>query len=1007
MRRRYTPLLGVVVLLVILVSAGAGAGAGVLLAGDQTVEARNDSDAAGRAEAFRTTAVASGTAQTITVYVDSSSAATKLTAGLYSNTSGRPGALLAQGTISSPARGAWNDVPIAGTAVTSGVTYWIAVLGPAGTGTLQFRDACCAGASETSSQTTLASLPATWTTGTRYTDGPLSAYVSGATSATPALQVAPTAISFGGTAGGVDPGAAQVSVSNSGTGTLSFSAVSDSPWLAVSPPSGAAPASLSISVALAGLVPATYVGHVTVTAPGAAGSPATITVTLVVAPQAQPSALDWPQVDRDPGRTGDAVGETTISPANASTLARSWAQAVDGKVTAQPLFLKSVTVGGAQRDVVIAATSANSVYALDAATGAVVWRRNFGARASNCAIPGGFGVTAAPAVDKANGRIYAVADNGTLYTLALADGTDAASPLPLVIGPTTNKVWGGLNLHGGDLYVATASDGCDTPPWRGRVYHVGVSGSNPQLLGTWDVVPGIAAPAGGGGIWGYGGVSVDLVDGHVYAATAADSTELYTLWANRLVALDGGLAVVGSYGPPEPTTFPCSGAPCDLDFGATPVVFQPAGCPTMTAAGNKNGNLYVFRTAGLAASAAPDQVLQLNGANDWLGSGGVGGVPAYWGAGRMLFVVDAGSGFGGVAGGVIGLTVQTDCTLRVAWSAPLGGNTLPNSTPTVANGVVFAGAGSGGAVHGYDARTGAELWTSGAIGSGSTFAAPIVADGRLFVGSWDGSAAGDAGTIRAYAPGQLDTTPPTVSITAPAGGATVSGTVTVGATAADNVGVAGVQFKLDGANLGTEDTSAPYSVSWDTTTAAAGTHALTAVAHDAAGNTRTSAAVSVNVDNTAPPPPPRVLLGDQAIEAASDSNTGGRAEAFRATATSTGAVSRLSVYVGSGSTATTVVVGLYADAAGKPGALLTQAAVTTAARGAWVDVPVPSAAVTNGSTYWIALLSPLGGGTLQFRDKPGGASETSASSSLTALPATWATGVRYTDGPVSAYGSGS
>src|SRR5207245_11161083 len=57
-----------------------------------------------------------------------------------------------------------------------------------------------------------------------------------------------------------------------------------------------------------------------------------------------------------------------------------------------------------------------------------------------------------------------------------------------------------------------------------------------------------------------------------------------------------------------------------------------------------------------------------------------------------------------------------------------------------------------------------------------------------------------------------DTTPPTVSISAPLGGATVSNTVTVSAAAADNVGVVGVQFKLDGANLGAEDLVAPYSV---------------------------------------------------------------------------------------------------------------------------------------------------------------------------------------------------
>ena len=62
-----------------------------------------------------------------------------------------------------------------------------------------------------------------------------------------------------------------------------------------------------------------------------------------------------------------------------------------------------------------------------------------------------------------------------------------------------------------------------------------------------------------------------------------------------------------------------------------------------------------------------------------------------------------------------------------------------------------------------------------------------------------------------------DTTAPTVAITAPTG--TLSGIVTVSANASDNVGVAGVQFYLDGALLGTEDTTAPYSVSWNTTTA--------------------------------------------------------------------------------------------------------------------------------------------------------------------------------------------
>ncbi len=108
-----------------------------------------------------------------------------------------------------------------------------------------------------------------------------------------------------------------------------------------------------------------------------------------------------------------------------------------------------------------------------------------------------------------------------------------------------------------------------------------------------------------------------------------------------------------------------------------------------------------------------------------------------------------------------------------------------------------------------------------------------------------------------------DTTPPTVSITSPASGAAVRGTITVSANASDNVGVAGVQFKLDGANLGAEDTASPYSVSWNTTTASEGSHTLTAVARDAAGNTTTSSAVTVTVDNT----PPTVTINQAAGQA--------------------------------------------------------------------------------------------------------------------------------------------
>jgi hypothetical protein len=98
-----------------------------------------------------------------------------------------------------------------------------------------------------------------------------------------------------------------------------------------------------------------------------------------------------------------------------------------------------------------------------------------------------------------------------------------------------------------------------------------------------------------------------------------------------------------------------------------------------------------------------------------------------------------------------------------------------------------------------------------------------------------------------------DTTPPTVTMTAPAAGATVTSTTTVSANATDNVGVAGVQFQLDGINLGAEIVIPPYTLSWNTTLVTDGPHALRALARDPAGNTSTSAAVDVTVSNTADP----------------------------------------------------------------------------------------------------------------------------------------------------------
>ena len=126
-----------------------------------------------------------------------------------------------------------------------------------------------------------------------------------------------------------------------------------------------------------------------------------------------------------------------------------------------------------------------------------------------------------------------------------------------------------------------------------------------------------------------------------------------------------------------------------------------------------------------------------------------------------------------------------------------------------------------------------------------------------------------------------DQTAPTISLTAPAAGTTVAGTaVTVSASASDSVGVVGVQFQVDGTNVGSEDTSAPYAVVWDSTRIADGQHSLKAIGRDAAGNTASSADTIINVTNT-PASPTLVRWGRIRPSAGTTTPVGLTMQAYR------------------------------------------------------------------------------------------------------------------------------
>jgi hypothetical protein len=152
--------------------------AATMLVGVSSTTANPDGNSPGQAQAYPYTAAASGTMSTLNVYVDSPNQATSIVLGVYSDQSG-PLTLLGTCTITNARSGAWNSCS-ASASLVQGHAYWLAVLGPVGTGTVAYRDSAGSNPSKGSAQTNLTALPATWTSSSAiWGNGPASVYAAG------------------------------------------------------------------------------------------------------------------------------------------------------------------------------------------------------------------------------------------------------------------------------------------------------------------------------------------------------------------------------------------------------------------------------------------------------------------------------------------------------------------------------------------------------------------------------------------------------------------------------------------------------------------------------------------------------------------------------------------------------------------------------------------------------------------------------------------------------------
>lgn len=449
-------------------------------------------------------------------------------------------------------------------------------------------------------------------------------------------------------------------------------------------------------------------------------------ILVLPAARAKGDRVSWSTYGFNVQRTGYNRREEAISTTNVSHLHLLWTKDLGGPMVAQPVEAAGVRVGGGAMNLVYEGTENGDLYALRSKDGGVVWHKYLGSVTNSCLdIPDRvYGIGDSGAISfsgPGSGVIYIVGGDGAVHALDLATGAERTGWPLQVFNPSQETIYSGLNLFQGKLYVATASH-CDSAPYYAGAVEIDVA--RHSIIHRFYPAGPPSGGISGGGIWGPGGVSIDPASRDIFAATgnAVAKQDNYR-YSDAVVRLTLSLRVRSWVKPKLSGT--------DVDFGATPILFKPAGCPSqLTAAENKNGALYVYPTSDLRSGRS--QRLQMAGKYEFFS-----GIPAWDPRTNLLYVGNpADSPTGPFRHGMVALKAGPGCKLSLAWQRGEGINDESVSPPTVANGVVYYGDGPGNKELAFDAATGKQLWSSGTTIGEALFAAPTVINGKVFAAGW-------------------------------------------------------------------------------------------------------------------------------------------------------------------------------------------------------------------------------------------------------------------------------
>lgn len=714
--------------------------AGAVL-GDSTVEPSTDEDPAGMAEAFKLTAASSSSVNTLNVFVDASSTASTLVAGIYADNGGHPGTLLTQGSVPAPTLGNWNAVSVPSISVTAGTPYWLTVLGASGGGSIAFRDRCCGGGSVsyTSAQSNLSTLPTTWSNGSTWSDGPLSFYAGTATPPAPTSQVG------------------------------QWSSIMNWPLVALH----------AITM---------YNGNV-LTMDGWQNPNQTQVF--------NPTTQTMTQADNGFGL--DIFCSAHINMA-------------DGRV---------LVIGGASPT----AQSIPSTTIFDPAT-------NTWSRGADMHSPRWYPT----ATELGDGRVVVISGQDTATTWA--DTPEVYDPIAntwtLLSKISTSQVHEeeyplSYLLPSGNIFTIAPSVGKSFVLDPNAQTWMQVGGATLYNGSAAQYLPGKILYTGGGTPLDSGNpaqTNAETIDLNAATPTWQSVAPMaYARYTHTLTVLpDGNVLAIG-------------GAPnveeSDISNGVLPAEEWNPTTNTWTTL----ASMQVPRIYHSTALLMPDGRVLVAGSGHTNEVGGPGQYNAQFYSPPYLFN-------------------GTRPTISSAPSAVTYGASMNVQTPDAASIGKVSLVSLGADTHTLDMDQHFVPLSftagNGALSVTVPTSASVAPPGYYMLFVVNTSGVPSVASI-VHISAVADTTPPTIAMTSPAANATLTGTsVALAANASDNVAVKNVQFLLDGNPIGSPVTQAPYSMSWDSTTVANGSHTLSARATDTAGNTTTATAVTVTVANTAP-----------------------------------------------------------------------------------------------------------------------------------------------------------